>query len=235
MRNQFPGNKSKPEKLLRCLTTAVGFSVWEHCFHHMGYSQGAEKQDVAPALIFSDFLIFSYCNQSSEGMRKTEFSLSGESCRSLCPLEQGEGTLRGLDRNPVTKSLGNFKTSVFKVLVISSIVIDRTKSYLLKAVGCSRGPRGGNREDVKQADFPGMLWAACRCCMYTYEQAVAGQETLWDLTEESRNGKWEINFKWKIVKTFFLLLTSRTWHLSSEVTSGHFFQVGGTLHDKFQQ
>lgn len=54
-----------------------------------------------------------------------------------------------------------------------------------------------------------------------------------------RNVRWktgEINFKWKTVKTFFfLLLISRSWHLSSGVTPGHFFQVGGTLHAKFQQ
>ena len=134
----------------------------------MGYGQGAEKQDVVPALISLDFLIFSCCSQSSEGVRTTEFSpSSGESCRSLCPLGQGERTLGGLGGNLVTKSVGNFKTSVFKVLVISSVVLDRTKSSLLKAVDCSRGPGGGNRADLKQADFRGMLWEAWGCCMHT--------------------------------------------------------------------
>lgn len=117
--------------------------------------------------ISSDFLIFSCCSQSSESVRKTEFSLSsGESCRSLCPLGQGEMTLGGLGRNPVTKSVGNFRTSVFKVLVICSVVLDRTKSSLLKAVGCSRGPGGGNRADLKPVDFPGTLREAWGCCMH---------------------------------------------------------------------
>lgn len=53
--------------LLRYLATAVDSSVQEHCFHHMGYGQGADKQDMAPARISSDFLIFSCSSQSSEG------------------------------------------------------------------------------------------------------------------------------------------------------------------------
>lgn len=64
----------------------MGFLAQEHCFHQMGYGQGAEKQDVAPSPVSLDFLIFIW---SSEGVRKTEFSpSSGESCRSLCPLGQ---------------------------------------------------------------------------------------------------------------------------------------------------
>lgn len=109
MRNQFPGNKSKPEKLLRYLTTAVGSSVWEHCFHQMGYGQGVEKQDVVPALISFDFLIFSHCSQSSEGVRKTEFSSSsGESCRNLCPLGQGEKDPGRPWEKPHYKARGEF-------------------------------------------------------------------------------------------------------------------------------
>lgn len=53
--------------LLRYLATAMDSSVQEHCFHHMDYGQGAGKQDMAPARISLDFLIFSCSSQSSEG------------------------------------------------------------------------------------------------------------------------------------------------------------------------
>lgn len=133
----------------------------------MGYGQRAEKQDVVPSLISLDFLIFSYFSQSSGGVRKTEFSpSSGECCRNFYPLGQGERTVGGPGRNPVTKAVGNFKTSFFEVLVISSLALDQTKSSLLKAVGCSREPARGNRGDLKQADFPGTLWGAWGRCTH---------------------------------------------------------------------
>lgn len=49
------------------------------------------------------------------------------------PSEQGGRTLGGLERNLLTKSVGNFKVSVFKAVVISSVALDRTKSSLLAA------------------------------------------------------------------------------------------------------
>lgn len=53
--------------LLRYLATAMDSLVQEHCFHHMDYGQGAGKQDMAPARISLDFLIFGCSSQSSEG------------------------------------------------------------------------------------------------------------------------------------------------------------------------
>lgn len=101
-------------------------------------------------------------------VKKTEFSpFSGESCRSLCPLRPGERTLWGLGRNPITEAVGNFKTSILKVLVVSSVALYRTKSSLLKAVSCSRGLGGGNRADLEQADFPGTQWEVWGCFMHS--------------------------------------------------------------------
>lgn len=102
----------------------------------MGYGRGADpEQDVEPALISADFLIFNHCSCiSSEVVGKIELSPSSvESHRIFCPSEQGERTLGGLGRNPITKSMEDFKTSVFKVVVISSVVLDQIKICLLKA------------------------------------------------------------------------------------------------------
>lgn len=49
------------------------------------------------------------------------------------PSEQGGRILGGLERNLLTKSVGDFKVSVFKAVVISSVALDRTKSSLLAA------------------------------------------------------------------------------------------------------
>lgn len=60
-------------------------------------------------------------------MRKIELSpSSGESHRIFRPSEQGEGSLGGLGKKTITKSTGDFKTSVFKI-------VDQTKNSLLKA------------------------------------------------------------------------------------------------------
>lgn len=133
----------------------MGSLVWEHCFHHLGCCQGVETG----CGTCSHFLIFPHVQllqPVSEGERKTEFSpSSGESCRSLCPLRQGDP-----GRNPITKYVGYFKTFIFRVLVILSVVVDQKNISLLQAVSCSRVPGGGYRADLKQADFPGAPWEA---------------------------------------------------------------------------
>lgn len=118
----------------------------------------------------------------------------------------------GLGRNPITKVVGNFKTSVLKVLVRASVALDVTKSSLLKAVSCSRGLGGGNRADLEQADFPGTQWEVWGCCMHSL---------IWIGSCRSRSS---LGFDWGMSdgKLGKLILSGKVWKL---FFSPSYFQI----------
>lgn len=175
--------------LLKYLTTAVGSLARENCFCYVGYGRGADpEQDVESALISSHSLMQLKLFWSCE---ETEFSPSaGESHINLCvfffPSEQGGRTLGGLERNLLTKSVRDFKVSVFKAVVTSSVALDRTKSSLLAAAWRDQG------EETEQV-LSGQI-SLVHCwrpgdAICTPEHAVAGQEATWNLIEEGGKGK----------------------------------------------